>query len=242
MSFEVPTKVSLVWSTPDIDGTILEICRVSSGKQDRENRGLLQYLMKNGHVSPFEMANVCLEIVTERDIARQILRHRSFSFQEFSQRYADPLSRLPNPQLRGARIQHPTSRQHSFDAKDEILTREWHAIQTKVMYVAQEMYQEAIEMGIAKELARSLLPEGLTTTRLYVNGTMRSWIHYLMQRLDLTTQYEHRVLASQVLVVLRAVAPETIAAFFSASAVGKASASPKPDEKQEQHRGPEYAP
>ncbi len=207
--------VSLVWSTPDIDGTILEICRVSSGKQDRINRGLLQYLMRNGHVSPFEMANVCLEIVTERDIARQILRHRSFSFQEFSQRYANPLERLPTTTLRNARTQHPTSRQHSIETSDEVISQSWLTLQKKALSVSQELYQEATAIGIAKELARSLLPEGLTTTRLYVNGTMRSWIHYLKQRLDKTTQYEHRVVASQVIVVLRTVAPETIAAFFS---------------------------
>jgi thymidylate synthase (FAD) len=206
--------VSLVWSTPDIDGTILEICRVSSGKQDRVNRGLLQYLMRNGHVSPFEMANVCLEIVTERDIARQILRHRSFSFQEFSQRYANPLEKLPVPEVRSARTQHPTSRQHSLETNDEALSHSWHAVQKRAISVAHELYQEALTLGIARELARSLLPEGLTKTRLYVNGTMRSWIHYLKQRLDTTTQYEHRIVASQVIVVLRTVAPETISAFF----------------------------
>lgn len=207
-------SVQLVWHTPDIDGTILEICRVSSGKQDRANRGLLQYLMRHGHVSPFEMANVCLEIVTERDIARQILRHRSFSFQEFSQRYADPIDRLPKPSLRDARTPHPTSRQHSIATNDDAVTTRWHDLQRATLSALHDAYNEAIQLGIAKELARSLLPEGLTTTRMYVNGTMRSWIHYLKQRLDLTTQYEHRVLASQALVVLRTVAPQTMEAFF----------------------------
>lgn len=209
--------VSLVWNTPDVDGTILEICRVSSSKQDRENRGLLQYLMKHGHVSPFEMANVCLEIVTERDIARQILRHRSFSFQEFSQRYANPLT-LPTPPLRTARTPHPTSRQLSVpvDDSDDIVPA-WRILQEQAAETSHNFFREALRIGIAKELARSLLPEGLTTTRLYVNGTMRSWIHYLKQRLDTTTQYEHRLIASQVLVVLRTVAPETINAFFGAS-------------------------
>lgn len=152
---------------------------------------LLRYLMSNGHWSPFEMVNVVMEINTTRDIARQILRHRSFSFQEFSQRYADVAALGENLCFREARVQHPTNRQKSVVTKDESLGEMWKEIQERVYSVAMRGYRKALAEGIAKEQARALLPEGLTPSRLYVNGTVRSWIHYCQLRMGNGTQAEH---------------------------------------------------
>lgn len=206
--------VKLQWATPDIDKQIMFMARVSNPtNQNSENSRLLHYCMEHGHVSPFEMASACLEINTTRDIGRQILRHRSFSFQEFSQRYAD-VNLLPDWELRECRLQDTQNRQNSLDCDDAGLAARWAAMQDAVARAAYEAYECALEAGIAKEQARALLPEGLTPSRLYMSGTLRSWIHYLKQRLDDTTQKEHRVLAYQALSVLRAVAPITMGAFF----------------------------
>ncbi len=207
-------NVKLQWATPDIDKNIMFMARVSNpANQNSENERLLHYCMEHGHVSPFEMANACLEIDTTRDIARQILRHRSFSFQEFSQRYADVAS-LGDWELRECRLQDTTNRQNSLPCADPSIIGAWYAMQERVAEDALEAYNTALTMGIAKEQARALLPEGLTPSRLYMSGTIRSWIFYLKQRLDPTTQKEHREIARMVLAELRAVAPITMGAFF----------------------------
>jgi thymidylate synthase (FAD) len=207
-------RAKIQWATPDIDQQILYIARVSNPDgQSSGKTGLLRYLMEHGHVSPFEMANVCMEIETTRDIGRQILRHRSFSFQEFSQRYART-DALVDADLRQARLQDPTNRQNSIENEDEELEMWWQELQYGLMMDVRRWYREAIEKGIAKEQARAILPEGLTNSRMYMNGTLRSWIHYLKQRLDPTTQAEHRQLAGLILAELRTVAPITIDAFF----------------------------
>lgn len=151
---------------------------------------LVRYLIKHQHWSPLEMVSACLEIETTRDIARQILRHRSFSFQEFSQRYADPTKEL-SFELRDARLQDPKNRQNSIDTYDTDLRDAWWMRQSMVLDAARQAYAWAIENGIAKEQARAVLPEGLTVSRLYMNGTLRSWIHYCSLRSANGTQKEH---------------------------------------------------
>ena len=155
---------------------------------------LLKYLIREKHWSPFEMVSVCLEITTTRDIARQILRHRSFSFQEFSQRYADPTKHLKSVR-REARLQDLKNRQNSIEIEDNSLQQQWMGQQDSVYLAAVKAYTWAIEMGIAKEQARAVLPEGLMESRLYVNGTLRSWIHYIELRQANGTQKEHREIA-----------------------------------------------
>ena len=207
-------NVKLQWATPDIDKQIMFMARVSNpANQNSENSRLLHYCMEHGHVSPFQMASACLEINTTRDIGRQILRHKSFEFQEFSQRYAD-VGQLPEWELRECRLQDTKNRQNSLECDDAGLEGRWYAMQDAVATAAMEAYACALEAGIAKEQARALLPEGLTPSRLYMAGTMRSWIFYLKQRLDPSTQKEHRVLAEHALAVLRTAAPITMAAFF----------------------------
>jgi thymidylate synthase (FAD) len=154
---------------------------------------LIQYLIEHKHWSPFEMYNVCLEIRTTRDIARQILRHRSFSFQEFSQRYADPLKL--GYVFREARLQDLKNRQNSIESASDELKEGWEAEQARVMSAALDAYQWAVERGIAKEVARAVLPEGMMETVLFVNGSLRSWIHYIEVRTDPSTQKEHRMVA-----------------------------------------------
>jgi len=207
-------SVKIQWATPEIDKQIMYMARVSNPtSQSSENTRLLHYCMEHGHVSPFEMANVCLEINTTRDIARQILRHRSFSFQEFSQRYAD-VNLLGEMVERECRMQDTQNRQNSLECDRDLLKEVFLADQVTVWQMAIDTYNNAIANGVAKEQARALLPEGLTPSRLYMNGNLRSWIFYLKQRLDPTTQKEHRVIAEQCLSVLRIVAPITMAAFF----------------------------
>jgi thymidylate synthase (FAD) len=154
--------------------------------------------MNNKHWSPFEMVNVCMEIETTRDIARQILRHRSFSFQEFSQRYAIS-SRYETSE---ARLQDNKNRQNSIPVQDRELAAVWEELQSDVLVSARKSYETALGLGIAKEVARKVLPEGLTTSRMYMNGTLRSWMHYVDIRCDKATQKEHREIADQCKVVL----------------------------------------
>lgn len=208
-------QVKLQWATPNTDKQIMYMARASNpANQNSEKARLLSYCMENGHVSPFEMASACLEINTTRDIGRQILRHRSFSFQEFSQRYAS-VDQLPYlSSMRECRLQDEKNRQNSIETDDEELSMWWDGMQTQVYEHANSLYHKAIEAGIAKEQARALLPEGLTASRLYMSGNMRSWIFYLKQRLDPSTQKEHREIAKQALVILRDVAPITMQAFF----------------------------
>lgn len=155
---------------------------------------LLRYLAKHKHWSPFEMVNVVMEIETTRDIARQILRHRSFSFQEFSQRYADPTSDL-GFETRESRLQDPKNRQNSIETEDERLQGAWEHFQQNLIEYTQKTYKWAMANGIAKEQARAILPEGLTVSRMYMNGTLRSWIHYCQLRSGPETQKEHREIA-----------------------------------------------
>lgn len=163
---------------------------------------LCNYLERNKHWSPFEMYNIIIEIETTRDIARQLLRHRSLTFQEFSQRYATVTE---EPVFREARLQDVTNRQNSIDTDNARLQDEWVCRQRSTAVSAQISYEWAIKNGIAKEVARAVLPEGLTRSRLYANGTLRSWLHYLSVRLDPTTQKEHRELASEIETVVRGV-------------------------------------
>ena len=163
-----------------------------NNKQTSEK--LLKYLIKHKHWSPFEMVSACLEIETTRDIARQILRHRSFSFQEFSQRYADPTSDL-DFSLREARLQDTKNRLNSIETDDKKLQSDFDTLQQMVIEDAKAAYQWAISKGIAKEQARAVLPEGLTMSRMYMNGTLRSWIHYIELRTANGTQKEHMEVA-----------------------------------------------
>ena len=176
---------------------IVYMARVSNPKTQTFNSDparLIRYLIKNQHWSPFELVNVVMEINTTRDIARQILRHRSFAFQEFSQRYADPTKDL-GFELREARLQDLKNRQKSIETDDGYLKQEWDNLQAAVIFKAKEAYEWAIENGIAKEQARSVLPEGNTQSKLYMNGTLRSWIHYCQLRMENGTQKEHMEVA-----------------------------------------------
>jgi len=167
---------------------------------------LVMYLIKNKHWSPLEMVNVVLEIETTRDIAHQIVRHRSFAFQEFSQRYADPTKEL-HFVLREARLQDEKNRQNSVETNDVALTSAWELQQKKVIDTAKAAYEWAIANGIAKEQARAVLPEGNTTTRLYMNGTLRSWVHYIDLRAGNGTQKEHMQVAKTCARVIAEVFP-----------------------------------
>ena len=168
---------------------------------------LIKYLIKHKHWSPLEMVSACLEIDTTRDIAHQIVRHRSFSFQEFSQRYADPAEFGNQFVLREARLQDTQNRQNSIDVDDEILHTEWTDRQQQVINLAKETYEWAIDNGIAKEQARAVLPEGNTKTRLYMNGTLRSWVHYIDLRSANGTQKEHMEIAQACAKVIAEIFP-----------------------------------
>ena len=178
----------------------------SNQNNTETNEKLLRYLIKHKHWSPFEMASACLEIDTTRDIARQILRHRSFSFQEFSQRYANPDQEFDEMfQKRERREQDPVNRQNSIAVPDD--DREWYRIQSRVEWMVNREYRKAIKMGIAKEQARALLPEGLTKSRMYMNGTIRSWIHYIDLRSSNGTQKEHMIIARECAKALEPIFP-----------------------------------
>jgi len=163
-------------------------------------------LVKHAHWSPLEMVSACVEIETTRDIARQILRHRSFAFQEFSQRYADPTKDLGFV-LREARLQDTKNRQNSIETDDDGLTTEWHRRQQLVIDLVTEQYSWAIDNGIAKECARVVLPEGNTVSCLYMNGTLRSWIHFIELRRSNGTQLEHQIVALACAKVIAAIFP-----------------------------------
>jgi len=181
-----------------VDEFVAYVARVSnpSNQNNKETAPkLLRYLAKHKHWSPFEMVNICMEINTTRDIARQILRHRSFSFQEFSQRYADPTQDLGFVE-RKARLQDMKNRQNSIETEDAALQQQWESYQRDVIRKVTGAYQWAVENGIAKEQARAVLPEGLTVSRMYMNGTLRSWVHYCQLRMGVETQKEHRDVAT----------------------------------------------
>ena len=205
------SKVRTVWATPEGEDLIAYMARVSAP----ENQGnketapkLVKYLIKHKHWSPLEMVNVCMEIETTRDIARQILRHRSFSFQEFSQRYAV----ATDFELSEARLQDNKNRQNSLVTDDAEIQNWWNAAQLRVQSDAELMYQSALKMGIAKEQARKLLPEGLTMSKIYMNGTLRSWLHYVDIRCDAATQKEHREVALKCRDELTKLFPNTMEA------------------------------
>ena len=190
-------QVSLVWVTPDAENLVARMARVSNpGNQNNPATApkLLKYLIENKHWSPFEMVNVCMEIETTRDIARQILRHRSFSFQEFSQRYAVSEGFIQNSQ---ARMQDTKNRQNSFYSDDISIQNWWEGAQRRLTDEAKFLYSAALDKGIAKEVARKLLPEGLTMSKMYMQGTLRSWLHYIDIRCDSATQKEHRDVANE---------------------------------------------
>lgn len=181
-----------------VDEFIAYVARVSNPSNQNNTltaTKLLRYLAKHKHWSPFEMVNIVMEIETTRDIARQILRHRSFSFQEFSQRYADPTQDLGFIK-REARLQDTKNRQNSIETDNEELQKRWADMQWELENEVRDMYEWAIENGIAKEQARAVLPEGLTISRMYMNGTLRSWIHYCQLRMGPETQKEHREVAT----------------------------------------------
>jgi thymidylate synthase (FAD) len=185
----------------NIQDLIAYCARVSNPTNQANTRTtakLLDYLIKHKHWSPFEMASACIEITTTRDIARQLLRHRSFSFQEFSQRYADIRDLDDNFVIRDARLQDPKNRQNSIESDSSDLQERWAEMQGDVIACAKAAYNWAIDNGIAKEQARAVLPEGNTVSRVYVNGTIRSWIHYIELRSANGTQKEHMELAIEI--------------------------------------------
>jgi len=188
------SAVKVVWSTPEGEDLIAYMARVSAPEnQDNKETApkLVKYLIKHKHWSPLEMVNVCMEIQTTRDIARQILRHRSFSFQEFSQRYAV----AQDFELSEARMQDTENRQNSLVTNDYEIQNWWNAAQLRIQTDAEFVYNAALKKGIAKEQARKLLPEGMTMSKMYMNGTLRSWLHYVDIRCDAATQKEHREVA-----------------------------------------------
>lgn len=196
---------------------LVAFCARVSNPANQDNKEtsekLIRYLVKHQHWSPLEMVSMCLELTTTRDIARQILRHRSFSFQEFSQRYADPTAELDEAfVLREARLQDTKNRQNSVeldmnDDAQKLLAFEWERAQKRVLFSVKQEYSWAIKNGIAKEQARAVLPEGLTVSRLYMNGTLRSWIHYIQLRSANGTQKEHRDIAIECAKVIAKVFP-----------------------------------
>jgi thymidylate synthase (FAD) len=197
---QVPTITGMMPNDSDLLDLVAYCARVSNPDNQnntKTNQKLVNYLIKNKHWSPLEMVSVCLEIETTRDIGRQLLRHRSFSFQEYSQRYADPTKDL-SFEIREARLQDPKNRQNSIDAAPQVVQDLWDIKQQEVINKAREVYEWAIKEGIAKEQARSVLPEGNTMSRLYVNGTLRSWIHYIQLRAENGTQQEHMDIAKTV--------------------------------------------
>jgi thymidylate synthase (FAD) len=195
MSVKLTSYSKPVDDTQSLQDLVAYCARVSNPANQNNtqtNEKLIRYLIKNNHWSPLEMVSVCLEIETTRDIARQILRHRSFSFQEFSQRYA--VADL-GFECKEARLQDKKNRQNSIQTDNVDLQNEWEAQQKRVADNAQEAYKWALENGIAKEQARAVLPEGMTLSRMYMNGTLRSWVHYISLRSGNGTQKEHRDIA-----------------------------------------------
>ena len=199
VSYSQPTEAFAEVGIDNVQELIAYCARVSNPANQlntETSEKLIKYLIKHAHWSPLEMVSACIEIETTRDIARQILRHRSFSFQEFSQRYADPTAELDQAfTLRQARLQDTKNRQNSVETDDTQLAIEWERAQKRVLFAVEREYKWAIANGIAKEQARAVLPEGLTISRLYMNGTLRSWIHFIELRSANGTQKEHQEVA-----------------------------------------------
>ena len=202
-----------MYDAQDLVAFCARVSNPSNQLNTETSKKLISYLIKHQHWSPLEMVSACLEITTTRDIARQILRHRSFSFQEFSQRYADPTKDLDFV-IRDTRMQDVKNRQNSIDidianASDRELNNMWREKQQDMIRFAKETYTWAVTNGIAKEQARAVLPEGLTVSRLYMNGTLRSWIHYISLRADNGTQKEHQEIALACASVIAEIFPLT---------------------------------
>ena len=209
VSYSQPTVEFRDLGLTDAQELIAYCARVSNPSNQlnsETSEKLIRYLVRHAHWSPLEMVSACVEITTTRDIARQILRHRSFSFQEFSQRYADPTKDLKFV-TREARLQDPKNRQNSVEVEDQLLQNEWYRSQQRVIYAAQREYEWAIKNGIAKEQARAVLPEGLIESRLYMNGTLRSWIHFIELRSGNGTQKEHQLIALACAKAIAAIFP-----------------------------------
>ena len=209
ISYSKPDEKMFQEGLVDVQELVAFCARVSNPSNQFNtdtSEKLIKYLIKHQHWSPLEMVSACLEIETTRDIARQILRHRSFSFQEFSQRYADPTKDLSFV-LREARLQDTKNRQNSVENTNLALAAWWEERQKRVIKEAEEAYAWAIENGIAKEQARAVLPEGLTVSRLYMNGTLRSWIHFIELRSANGTQKEHQEVARECAKVIAEVFP-----------------------------------
>jgi len=209
VSYSQPTDEFRDLGLADAQELIAYCARVSNPSNQlnsETSEKLIRYLVRHAHWSPLEMVSACVEITTTRDIARQILRHRSFSFQEFSQRYADPTRDLKFV-TREARLQDPKNRQNSVEVEDQLLQNEWYRAQQRVIYAAQREYEWAIANGIAKEQARAVLPEGLIESRLYMNGTLRSWIHFIELRSGNGTQKEHQLIALACAKAIAAIFP-----------------------------------
>ena len=209
VSYSQPTEEFRTQGINDAQELIAFCARVSNPTNQFNNETsekLIRYLVRHQHWSPLEMVSACMEITTTRDIARQILRHRSFSFQEFSQRYADPTKDLEFV-TRSGRLQDPKNRQNSIEHADHLLENEWYRAQQRVIYAAQREYEWAIKNGIAKEQARAVLPEGLIQSRLYMNGTVRSWIHFIELRSANGTQLEHQQVAVACAQAIAAIFP-----------------------------------
>lgn len=211
--------VKLKWITPDTDKMIAHMARVSNPKAQEGDPAskLINYLLKHKHYSPFEMACMCVEIETTRDVSRQILRHRSFHFQEFSQRYSE-VPEEPEFSLQ-ARLQDPKNRQNSVPVNDSWFNEDWLSIQSTVWTVCWAAYKGALAIGVAKELARKLLPEGLVRTRMYMQGTIRDWLHYVAVRSGPDTQLEHRVVATEIGQLLSQQCPEIYKAALKAKVI-----------------------
>ena len=209
ISYSKPTEDIANDGIDNAQALVAFCARVSSPSNQlntETSEKLIKYLIKNAHWSPLEMVSACLEIETTRDIARQMLRHRSFSFQEFSQRYANPVKDLEFT-IRDARLQDPKNRQNSIENEDELISKAWKEKQEKLINEATNTYNWAIENGIAKEQARAVLPEGNTVSRLYMNGTLRSWIHYIELRSANGTQREHMEIAIACAEVINKIFP-----------------------------------
>jgi thymidylate synthase (FAD) len=209
VSYSQPTEEFRTQGVDDAQELIAFCARVSNPANQFNNETsekLIRYLVRHQHWSPLEMVSACMEITTTRDIARQILRHRSFSFQEFSQRYADPTKDLEFV-TRSGRLQDPKNRQNSIEHTDNLLENEWYRAQQRVIYAARREYEWAIKNGIAKEQARAVLPEGLIQSRLYMNGTLRSWIHFIELRSGNGTQLEHQAVAIECARAIAAIFP-----------------------------------
>lgn len=210
VSYSQPSDEFLQEGLDDVQDLVAYCARVSNPANQlntETSEKLLNYLAKHKHWSPFEMVSACIEIETTRDIARQILRHRSFSFQEFSQRYANPGDMGDMFELREARLQDEKNRQNSIETDSVELQREWERHQRRVLWMVEEVYDWALKHGIAKEQARAVLPEGLTKSRMYMNGTIRSWIHYIELRGANGTQKEHMEIAHAIAQVIAEIFP-----------------------------------